>query len=136
MIDKGDIKDLISALSENETPEEAMLSSLQAIIAAAITVKRQQLGLSQKDLAEAAGVSQALVSKWESGETNFTLKTLVLIASKLDLEMRVPFKVKAPLVYSGDPYKVIEFPERNTWETHTSSLNDSYISVFDQLKEN
>ena len=40
------------------------------------------------------GVTQATVSKWESGDTNFTLSTLVHIASKLGLKMQTPFEPK------------------------------------------
>jgi len=48
--------------------------------------------MNRKQFAEFMGVSQGLVSRWERGETNFTLETLVNIASKLGLEMQSPIK--------------------------------------------
>lgn len=100
MNNKSQTADLLSAVDKTATPEEEMLSALQALIAAEIAIKRHEQGLTQKAFAEAMGVSQTLVSKWESGETNFTLKTLVQIASKLAIEMTVPYKMEDPLSFS------------------------------------
>ena len=134
MTDKSQTKALISALSEGMPAEELMLSGLQSLIAAAITMKRHELKMSQKELANTMGVSQTSVSKWESGETNFTLKTLVQIASALGLEMNVPFNIEAPLLYSKLPDKVIDLKR---WKTTSSpSLRPSYTLQLDELKEN
>ena len=135
MVDKNRTKELISSMSENMAAEEMMLSSLQALIAAEITMKRHELGMSQAKLAGLMGVSQTLVSKWESGETNFTLKTLVQIASILGIEMEMPFKMEAPLVYSNLPDKVIDIKR---WKTSSSpSPRLSYTLQSDELlKEN
>ena len=45
--------------------------------------------MSQKELAEKLGVSQAMVSKLESGEYNPTIKKLCELFQKLDLDMKL-----------------------------------------------
>ena len=82
---------LLTSLTENISDEELLLSTLQSDIAATITSTRNAKGLSQKDLADALDVSQSLVSRWESGDANFTLQTLVKIAMTLDIKMRSPY---------------------------------------------
>lgn len=57
-----------------------------SIISAAIELRRKDLGMNQKQFAEFMGVSQAMVSKWECGEYNFTINTLIEICDKLGME--------------------------------------------------
>ena len=47
------------------------------------------MGLTQQEFAEYMGVTQGMVSKWESREYNFTIKTLNEICRKIDLELSV-----------------------------------------------
>ena len=49
-----------------------MLLHLFADIAVSIQTKRKAIGLTQKELADKLGVSQAMVSRWGNGEENFT----------------------------------------------------------------
>lgn len=58
-------------------------------LAERLAVMRQQLGLRQEDLADAAGVSKAAVSQWERGETkNLKLDHLFKIADRLKVHAR------------------------------------------------
>ncbi|HXQ36465.1 MAG TPA: helix-turn-helix domain-containing protein [Anaerolineales bacterium] len=53
-----------------------------------ILTLRQQLGLTQSQLAEIAGVSQPFIAKLESGRAvNIELRTLVRIATALDAQV-------------------------------------------------
>lgn len=70
--------DGLSELEIKQTKELAKIS-------ARIEMKRRELGLSQKQFAEKIGVSQGMISKWESGEYNFTINTLNDICEKLGL---------------------------------------------------
>ena len=91
--------DLIHALTQGISTDDFALITLQAAIASEISIRRVKLGMNQKQFAEFMGVSQGLVSRWEQGETNFTLETIVKIASKLDIELQCPFKLAPAPVY-------------------------------------
>lgn len=56
-----------------------------ATISAKIQLKRVELGMTQKEFAQKMGVSQGMVSKWESGEYNFTINTINDICERLGL---------------------------------------------------
>jgi len=85
------IDKLLDEFSMMLSEEEFVAGTLKGVIAATITLKRMELGLSQKDLAAKVGVSQGLVSRWEKGETNFTIETLVRIAEVLSIKMQCPY---------------------------------------------
>ena len=77
---------LIDALTE----DERKTSEYIALIARSIQEQRRIQGLTQKQLADKLSVSQAMVSKWENGEENFTAATLVKISSALGLPLNNP----------------------------------------------
>lgn len=68
--------------------EEKQIKEIKelALIAAKIELKRTALGMTQKEFAKKMGVSQGMVSRWESGTYNFTITTLNEICKKLELE--------------------------------------------------
>lgn len=71
-----------------EELEEKQIKEIKelALIAAKIELKRTALGMTQKEFAKKMGVSQGMVSRWESGTYNFTITTLNDICQKLELE--------------------------------------------------
>lgn len=100
---------LVSSITPDASAEELLYDGLCGLIAAEISMKRQSMKMSQKQFADFMGVSQGLVSRWERGDANFTLESLVSIASKLGLEMQSPFKptpAKTPYVTSGKTVSV------------------------------
>jgi Predicted transcriptional regulators len=115
------MKKMLSALTLNLDDEKTALSALQGMIAAEITGRRIDLGMTQKDLAHFLGISQSTLSKWESGETNFTLSTLVSIACKLDIEMQSPYVPTPPITYQSAYSNIIVLPT-NGWNTMSSVL--------------
>ncbi|WP_022766636.1 helix-turn-helix domain-containing protein [Butyrivibrio sp. XPD2006] len=56
-----------------------------AQISSKIERRRIEMGMTQKEFAVYMGVSQGMVSKWESRDYNFTIKSLNEICSKIDL---------------------------------------------------
>lgn len=62
-------------------------ADLRATMALAIFKKRETLGMTQKEFANHVGVSQGMVSRWESMECNFTFKAVADICAKLDLDV-------------------------------------------------
>ena len=75
-----------------------------AKISARIERYRIELGMTQQEFAEYMGVSQGMVSKWESREYNFTIRSLNEICQKLDLD----FSVSIDKPYSQVDYNIIK----------------------------
>ena len=98
--------DLLSTLSNNISTEELLFTNYASELAVTIAEERIESGMTQKEFAEKMGKTQAIISKWENGETNFTLKTLIEIAQKLGLELDVSLKPRH--IASASP-KVISF---------------------------
>ncbi|MBR6694347.1 MAG: helix-turn-helix transcriptional regulator [Clostridia bacterium] len=88
-------------LTAGLSDEEILAKKTLAIIAADIQLKRIELGLDQKQFAKLLGVSQGMISRWESGTYNFTIATLVNICKKLGLSFK-------PQISSKEVEDVIE----------------------------
>lgn len=78
-----------SWVSEGFSEAEVKTMVELAKISARIERCRIEMGLTQQEFAEYMGVTQGMISKWESREYNFTIKTLNEICQKLDLELSV-----------------------------------------------
>lgn len=74
-------------LIEGMTEEKLQTEKALAVIGAEIYLKRNDLGIDQKEFAKMMGVSQGLISRWESGKHNFTISTLSKICSKLNMQL-------------------------------------------------
>ncbi len=67
------------------TDAEITANRKQAAISAQLEMWRAEHEMTQKQFAAFVGVTQAMVSKWESGEYNFTVKTLAELSDKLGI---------------------------------------------------
>ena len=61
---------------------------MECMIQDIIAEARKKKGISQEDLAKKAGVSQATISRIESGDTDLGLQMASKVARELDLELR------------------------------------------------
>lgn len=66
----------------------------------ALRQARQEKGLTQRALSEAAGLPQSHISKIENGPQDISLSTLVTLARALDLELTLVPKKAVPAVES------------------------------------
>ena len=80
---------LISKLAESVSYADLVAGEQMARVSAAITKCRIDRNMTQKEFAEFLGVSQSMVSKWESDEYNFTIQALAEICNKLNLELDI-----------------------------------------------
>ncbi len=60
-----------------------------AKISARIEMARLDKNMTQKEFADYMGVTQGMVSKWESREYNFTIKSLNEICEKLNIKLDI-----------------------------------------------
>ena len=72
-------------LTEGIPEEQLKIEKALAVISAKIYTKRTKMGMGQKEFAKYMGVSQGMISRWESGTYNFSISTLIGICEKLGL---------------------------------------------------
>lgn len=85
------IGDLLSIFEEFLEPSDVLAAKLMSQISTAITKERLKLHMSQKDFAEHIHANQSLISRWEHGDYNFSIKKLSDIASSLNLDVNIVF---------------------------------------------
>lgn len=108
-------------LTEDFSEAEVKTVVELAKISATIERRRLEMGMTQKQFADYMGVTQSMVSKWESREYNFTIKSLNDICQKLNLELSVGLEKKgAPIEYNlikWDTDKAMAHKSNNVWMT-------------------
>ncbi len=87
---RATLEDLVFALTKDMSAAEMAKTALHIQIRQMIHDTRRAKGWTQKDLAEKMGVKQSLVSRWESGDCNYTIDTLIDIADALGLSVQCP----------------------------------------------
>ena len=107
-------------LSENEVKTTVELAKISAKIERC----RLELQMTQKEFADYMGVSQGMISKWESREYNFTIKSLNEICQKLDLILTVDMREK----HSKIEYELI------SWNEEKSTKRQKKYTWVNQLK--
>jgi len=131
-----ELSDILAGISDSISDKDFTLATYQGLIAAEITMKRIEKKMNQTEFAKYMGVTQGMVSKWEKGETNFTLGTLTNIATKLDIMMQCPFVARPTPLYSGGftdtKDNITPFPDK--WKVEAYD-NSSYQLVDSDLKE-
>ena len=106
---------LFSELSE----DQINTSKMKAQVAVAIFKRRLELNMTQKEFAEYMNVSQGMVSKWESREYNFTIRSLNEICEKLHLSLNLDMQpvnmVKEYPILKWDEIKQRTKSQKNDW---------------------
>jgi DNA-binding transcriptional regulator YiaG len=85
------LNSLINVFSKHLTKSDIYEVKALSEISLKILKKRIELNMNQKDFAKFMNVSQSMVSKWESGEYNFTIKSMADICEKLCFALKVTF---------------------------------------------
>ncbi|GBF79680.1 helix-turn-helix domain-containing protein [Aphanothece sacrum] len=75
---------------EYKTAYEGM--ALEFEIASAIISARTQAGLTQAELAQRMSAKQSQIARWEGGEQNATIKTLMRIAEATGTHLKISFE--------------------------------------------
>lgn len=101
------LSEALADLAQDLSLADVIAAKLQAKIAIAITKKRLEYGMTQKEFAKKLNVSQGMISKWESEDYNFTIESLAQIAEKLELNLEIS------LTPESDQYRKIQRRESN-----------------------
>lgn len=108
----------------------------RAIIANAIYHERKRRGMSQAEFADLFDVAQPMVSKWESGEYNFSIDGLSSLFYRLD----IPFLLLTPHMDVAASAMPERFTACSSEATSNGKLNvydfKSYRAKYFALKEN
>ncbi|MFC4374005.1 helix-turn-helix domain-containing protein [Nocardia halotolerans] len=67
-------------------------AQLRFELGAAVRSRREELGLTQSELADRAGMRQPAVARFEAGGTTPTIPVLERLADALELHLRVEFE--------------------------------------------
>lgn len=76
----------------NELKKEQERLELEFSVMQAMIDARKSTGLTQKQLSEKTGISQADISKLESGNANPSLRTLQRLASGMGMKVKIEFQ--------------------------------------------
>lgn len=79
----------IKELCPELTNADLLANEQKHNVSKAIYFKRKELNMSQKEFSEYMGVSQGMVSKWESFSYNFTIEAMAEICTKLNLTLEI-----------------------------------------------
>jgi len=79
----------LEKISEFLTVADVLAAEAISDVSVAIAMQRIKRKMTQKEFAHHMGVSQGMISKWENGDYNFTIKTVAQICEKLELKMQL-----------------------------------------------
>lgn len=143
MNDTINMNKMLELLSSNLSDEDICFASIASDISLEIIKQRTRMKYTQAEFAKYLNVTQAMVSKWENGDYNFTIRSLASLSQKLHLDLKIslqdpntPFSVGINSndfpTYDPNP-KVINFP--NCSFHGFSSSDPNWSTKSDELKE-
>lgn len=77
--------DYLEKLTSEMSASKLYYYDILYTLSTTVLENRLKREMTQKDFAKLLGVSQAMISKYESGDYNFTVKQICTICEKLDL---------------------------------------------------
>lgn len=89
---KGTTNEMYSLLANYISKSDIYAASVIAKVSAFIINYRNRTRMTQKEFANFMGVSQSMISKWESAEYNYSVESIAQIAEKLGYTFDVEFK--------------------------------------------
>ena len=116
----------MSAAARRAFVEEFAVTSVALAIGEAI----HNSGMSQREVAQRLGVSEARVSQILAASGNPTIKTLARLADVLGRELRVELSMDAHIPGQGVEWQVVEGPWNGTASSDDESTEEEqYVSV-------
>ena len=116
---------MIDLMSSYLSKSDVYAATVIAKVSAYIFKYRLDNNLSQKEFAKKMGVSQGMVSKWESAEYNFTIETIAQIAEKLGVTFDIEFKPESEYLSHAHQYECGQFSQQTIWNVKNYRLTPS-----------
>lgn len=112
-------------VSEGISEAEIKTTVELAKISAKIERCRLDLGMTQKEFADFMGVSQGMISKWESREYNFTIRSLNEICQKLGLSLSIGIEKPCPksdyVIIKWYEERFVSNSQKNNWASYLNN---------------
>lgn len=115
--------EMFDFLSEYLSKSDVYASKAIAKISMFIFKSRQDLNMTQKAFAQMMGVTQAMVSKWESAEYNFTIENIAHIAEKLNATFDIEFTPESEYLATNTNNHYESTTKNQTWQTNGHIIN-------------
>lgn len=84
-----DFRSIMKLFEDTVSGQDIILAKLTSQVSSAIIRERLRLQMTQGEFAKHIGVGQSQVSRWESGDYNFSLNKIAEIASALNLSVDI-----------------------------------------------
>ncbi len=85
------VSELASKLASSMDDATLKMATIEMEVADRIRKERKKKKMNQSQFADFMNVSQAMISKWESGEYNFTICQIVKIFDKLGIDVDLAY---------------------------------------------
>ena len=88
------LRSFLDSAFGNLTLSDIIEADMMVAISERLTKKRVEMGLSQKEFAKMLGISQGMLSRYEKGANNFSVKTLAKVFGELGIHISLDFSEK------------------------------------------
>ena len=114
-------------LSQYISKSDVYAAKVIAKVSMFIYKYRQDKKMTQKAFAEFMGVTQAMVSKWESANYNFTIETIAQISEKLNFTFDIEFIPESEYLINANNNKYESVAVNEAWQIKTNKIE--YIAA-------
>lgn len=101
--------EMFEYLSKHISKSDIYAATAIAKISMFLFKYRREHNMTQKEFAKMMGVSQGMVSKWESAEYNFTIENIAQIAEKLKVTFEIEFAPESEYLRSRSKNEYTSF---------------------------
>lgn len=110
------VKDrMFEFVSDYITKSDIYAASVIGKISAFVFNRRMEKKMSQAEFAKMMGVSQGMVSKWESSDYNFTIESIAQIVAKLDYSFDMQFVPENEYLRNTNQFEVKIGSQYDIW---------------------
>lgn len=131
------LDDLLNALSQNIKEEDLIYAATTSQIVSFLLKERFKQKLTQKEFAKKLNIQQSVISRWEQGNNNFTIKTLSKVAATFDLDLYVNFSQHREITrINNGKYLAISTSPPNSNYKSTPKIMSNKSNQIQSIKNN